>query len=250
MKAMILCAGLGTRLKPWTLSHPKALVPVAGVPMLKRVADRLISVGFDEIVLNVHHFSDQIIDFVKSGKLPTDRVSISDESECLLDTGGGILNAESFLAKDGRPFLVHNVDILSNADLTSLYEYHIASGNDVTLLVSDRDSSRKLVFDNSYALKGWINFTTMAKRPDNLSIVDTDIVEAFSGIYVMSPQVLGKMRRHGFFGKFPIMDFFLSGFSDVKIGGMKCNGLRIIDIGKPQTLAEANNLDGNFKMPK
>lgn len=242
MKAMILCAGLGTRLKPWTLSHPKALVPVAGVPMLKRVADRLVGMGFDEIVLNVHHFSDQIVSFVKSGEMPTDNIHISDESEFLLDTGGGILNAESFLAKDERPFLVHNVDILSNADLVSLYEHHSVSGNDVTLLVSDRDSSRKLVFDSSYALKGWINLSSDKIRPESLRMDDTDIVEAFSGVYVMSPKVLKKMREHGFNGKFPIMDFFLSGFPDVKIGGMSCENLRIMDIGKPETLEQANNL--------
>lgn len=242
MRAMILCAGLGTRLKPWTLFHPKALVPVAGVPMLKRVIDRLVGMGFDEIVLNVHHFSDQIVSFVKRGELPTENVQISDESDFLLDTGGGILNAESFLVKDEQPFLVHNVDILSNADLVSLYEHHLASGNDVTLLVSDRDSSRKLVFDNGYFLKGWINLSSHQTRPESLRIDYTDKVESFSGIYVMSPNVLRKMREHGFNGRFPIMDFLLSGFTDVKIGGMNCENLRIMDIGKPETLEDANNL--------
>ncbi|MDE5813116.1 MAG: NTP transferase domain-containing protein, partial [Muribaculaceae bacterium] len=115
MKAMILCAGLGTRLKPWTESHPKALVPVGGIPMLKRVSDRLIEQGFDEITLNIHHFGDQIVSFVNQDPQLAYKVSISDETESLLDTGGGILRAESFLSNDPRPFLVHNVDILSNA---------------------------------------------------------------------------------------------------------------------------------------
>jgi len=240
MKAMILCAGLGTRLKPWTLEHPKALVPVGGVPMLQRVADRLFDMGFDDLTINVHHFASQIEDYVNAGSLSASKLHISDETECLLDTGGGILNAERFLSSDDEPFLVHNVDILSDADLRSLFDYHKNSDNDVTLLVSDRKSDRKLIFDLNMNLKGWLNKKTGENRPSNLVISEEDRELSFSGIYVMSPIVFGMMRRHGFYGKFSIMDFLLGCFADVKIGGICQNRLSIIDIGKPETLKSAN----------
>lgn len=240
MKAMILCAGLGTRLKPWTLHHPKALVPVGGVPMLKRVAENLYSHGFDEITVNVHHFADQIIEYIDAGNLPMKHVNVSDESECLLDTGGGLLHASHFLAADNSPFLVHNVDILSNADLNSLYECHLKSGRDITLLVSDRVSDRKLLFDKDMNLKGWINTKTKETRPVELNVSEDDYLLAFSGIYVMSPSVFDVMRLNGFAGSFPIMDFFLARIPDVSIGGVSQCGLEIIDIGKPDSLKKAN----------
>ncbi len=237
---MILCAGLGTRLKPWTEKHPKALVPVGGIPMLKRVSDRLIEQGFDEITLNIHHFGDQIVSFVSSDETLASKVSISDETAALLDTGGGILNAEEFLAKDGRPFLVHNVDILSNADLRQLYDDHVACGRDITLLVSDRKSNRKLIFDNEMKLKGWTNMISGEIRPASLCVGENDKSYSFSGIYVMSPSIFKIMIKNGFCGKFPIMDFFLSGISALNIGGVLQEGLEIIDIGKPDTLHRAN----------
>ncbi|MCM1489802.1 MAG: sugar phosphate nucleotidyltransferase [Muribaculum sp.] len=242
MKTIILCAGLGTRLRPWTLSHPKALVPVAGVPMLKRVSDRLASHGFTDQTINVHHFASQIIDFINQGSLSAEKVHVSDESDCLLDTGGGLLHAAPFLASDSAPFLVHNVDILSDADLPALYRHHIDSGLDVTLLVSDRNSDRKLVFDPYMNLKGWLNKKTEEIRPEKLQIDSNDRILSFSGIYVMSPIVLEKMRQHGFHGKFPIMDFLLARFDDVKIGGFRQDSLSILDIGKPSSLALAPSI--------
>lgn len=239
MKAMILCAGLGTRLKPWTLSHPKALVPVGGVPMLSRVAASLRRQGFSDIVLNVHHFASQIEDFVKEGHLNPSKVSISDESDLLLDTGGGILKAAPLLVDGDEPFLIHNVDILSNADLRALREAHIASGRDVTLLVSDRDSSRKLAFDSSLRLRGWKDMTSGHKRPEGFSPWADDSLYAFSGIYMMSPSAIAAMRSQGFSGSFPIMDFFLSSIGTLHIGAEFQSALEIIDIGKPDTLRRA-----------
>lgn len=239
---MILCAGLGTRLKPWTFEHPKALVPVGGVPMIKRVAERLIGMGFDDLTINVHHFADQIIEYIEEGNIEGCNIHISDETECLLDTGGGILFAEQFLAQDSRPFLVHNVDILSDADLKLLYDRHVESVNDVTLLVSDRATDRKLVFDSDMVLKGWINRKSGETRPANLEVEESDKVLAFSGIYVMSPSVFGKMKTAGFNRKFPIMDFFLAGLDDVRIGCVCCPGMTIIDIGKPETLEKAREM--------
>ncbi len=243
MKTIILCAGLGSRLKPWTDSHPKALVPVGGVPMLKKVSQRLASQGFDEVTVNVHHFADQIVEYISNGNIPARKISVSDETDRLLDTGGGILNAEHYLARDDRPFLVHNVDILSNADLRALYDSHIENGCHVTLLVSDRNSDRRLVFDRNMNLKGWKNLKTLETRPENLKQNDDDLALAFSGIYVMSPQVFSIMKAHGFEGKFPIMDFLLSGIPELNIRGVLQNGLEIIDIGKPDTLHRANLAD-------
>lgn len=240
MKAFILCAGLGTRLRPWTLTHPKALVPVGGVPMLKRVIDSLTSQGFDSLTLNVHHFASQIIDFLAQ-EYPACDFSVSDESDKLLETGGALLHAAPYLAKDSAPFLVHNVDILSNADLKALYDSHMASGADVTLLVSDRDSSRKLVFGGSdMRLKGWVNTKTQETRPEGFVVSPDDVVLAFSGIYVVSPRTLDLMREAGFRDAFPVMDFLLKPGTGAVISGFVQDGLDIIDIGKPETLRKAN----------
>ena len=157
---MIFAAGLGTRLKPLTDHMPKALVPVAGKPMLEHVILKLIAAGFNEIVINVHHFANQIIEFLKEKENFGITIHISDETDCLLDTGGGIKKAASFFT-DGEPFLVHNVDILSNTDLKSLYDYHINSNNDATLLVSSRKTVRYLLFNAQQDLCGWINKDTM-----------------------------------------------------------------------------------------
>lgn len=237
---MILCAGLGTRLKPWTDNHPKALVPVGGIPMLRRVIDRLSEQGFDDVTLNVHHFAFEIIDFIKKEYLPVKNINISDETDELLETGGGILHAEKILSQDQSPFLVHNVDILSNANLKKIYEIHEQSGNMITLLVSDRKSDRKLVFDNNLKLKGWINHKTGQTRPETLEVDNDDKILAFSGIYIMSPNVFPIMRKYGFKGAFPIMDLFLSGIPELQIHGVCQDNLEILDIGKPDTLHRAN----------
>ncbi len=240
MKTMILCAGLGTRLKPWTEKHPKALVPVGGIPMLKRVSGSLLEQGFDEITINVHHFADQIVKYVGNDRVLAEKVNISDESQALLDTGGGILNAEKYLGADCRPFLVHNVDILSNADLRACMQDHMDSRRHVSLLVSDRKSDRKLVFDEAMGLKGWINTKTGQTRPDGLEISVVDRTLSFSGIYIMNPEVFQIMKENGFDGSFPIMNFFLAGIPELRIGGIAQEGLEIIDIGKPDTLHRAN----------
>ena len=236
---MILAAGLGTRLKPWTLEHPKALVPVEGVPMLERVIKKLKKEGFDDITVNVHHFSDQIIDFLKRNDFGV-RVHISDESEELLDTGGGILLASKFF--EDQPVLVHNVDILSNTDLRALMEVHNSEGNDITLLTSNRDSSRKLIFDKEGKLCGWHNLNSNEFKPTNYIPEGEDVEEAFSGIYVIGPRsvdALARYSRDRNCRAFPIMDFFLSFPPDLKIGRVKVDNPVILDIGKPDALAKA-----------
>ena len=239
MKAFVLAAGLGTRLKPWTLEHPKALVPVGGTPMLERVIVSLREQGFDRILVNVHHFADQIIDFI-SGRDFGIEVAVSDESELLLDTGGALLHAAGWLCADEQPFLIHNVDILSNADLAGLMKAHAESDADATLLVSDRDSSRRLYFDRGMNLVGWRNFKSEELRPAGFRVEPGLRMYAFSGIHAVSPRMLARMRAEGYKGKFPIMDYYLAkAGASSPIRGMAADGLRLIDIGKPASLAQA-----------
>ena len=239
MKAMILAAGLGTRLKPWTLYHPKALVPVGGVPMLERVIYTLKKQGFKKIVINVHHFGDQIIDFLKQKHFGVE-IFVSDERGELLDTGGGILHAVRYLNEDNEPFLIHNVDILSNANLRELVEFHISNKNDATLLVSDRDSSRRLLVGEDMKLRGWHNLSTDEYKPMNVVASATDREYAFSGIHVMSVEMLQVMSDSGFHGAFSIMDFYLKNASRCNFYCKLNENLDLIDIGKPETLELAN----------
>lgn len=253
MKAMILAAGLGTRLKPWTLEHPKALVPVGGKPMLQRVFEKLSAQGFDDIVINVHHFSNQIIEFVDDYKREclNLKLAISDESERLLDTGGGLLHAGRLL-DDAENFLVHNVDILSNADLGKLMQMHIDSYADITLLTSGRDSSRKLIFNNSGELCGWHNLVTDEYRPEGFlkkgGYLPKGVQQyAFSGIYVVKKSVIERLKTYSAsIGKeeFPILDFFMQcvRLADMKIKNYYDPALSLIDIGKPDTLRYAVQL--------
>ena len=238
MKAMIFAAGLGTRLKPLTDHMPKALVPVAGKPMLEHVILKLKNAGFNEIVINVHHFANQIIDFLKEKDNFGITVHISDETDCLLDTGGGIQKAASFFT-DGEPFLVHNVDILSNTDLKGFYEYHLSSGNDATLLVSPRKTTRYLLFDNKNQLCGWVNKETMQTKPEGFVYRPEEQKEyAFSGIHIISPTLFNYMGDE-WRGKFSIMDFYLQNCTKVQLGGYINEDLQLIDIGKPDTLKQA-----------
>ena len=233
---MIFAAGLGTRLKPLTDHMPKALVPVAGKPMLEHVIRKLIAAGCDEIVINVHHFADQIIDFVKANNQFGITIHISDETEMLLDTGGGIKKASSYFHE---PFLIHNVDILSNVDLKSLYKYHLTRGNDATLLVSPRKTVRYLLFDKENRLCGWVNKDTLQTKPEGF-VYQPEVQQeyAFSGIHIVSPSLFNYMDEK-WEGKFPIMDFYLQTCQEAQLGGYAKEDLQLIDIGKPETLAVA-----------
>ena len=153
--AMILAAGLGTRLKALTQDKPKALVPLNGKPLLQHCIENLIANGFHHIVINVHHFGEQIIDFVKLHQFDAD-IEISDERDLLMDTGGGIVKATP-LFKDSKAVLVHNVDIISNVNLGEMSQQFLASGDDAWLLTQDRETNRKLLFDDENMLVGWTN---------------------------------------------------------------------------------------------
>lgn len=244
MKAFILAAGLGTRLKPWTLSHPKALVPVGDVPMLERVILRLREQGFDTLTINIHHFADQIKDFLRVRDYGIN-INLSDESDQLLDTGGGLVAASSFLSEDDEPFLVHNVDILSDAPLAQIMKIHKASGRDISLVTGPRMSTRKLIFDADGTLNGWHNEITGEYKPEGFNMSDIFHKVAFSGIYVVNPEVLADMAEYSeSIGskKFPVMDYFLSNAKRVSIGEIFLDRINLIDIGKPDSLARAQHL--------
>ena len=236
MKALIFAAGLGTRLKPLTDHMPKALVPVAGKPMLEHVIEKLKASGFDEIVINIHHFGQQIIDFLKEKDNFGIRIWISDETEELLDTGGGIKKASAHF---DEPFLVHNADILSNVDLKAMYDYHLTSGNDATLLVSPRKTTRYLIFDEKNRLQGWVNKDTLQTKPEGF-VYRPEVQKeyAFGGIHIISPTLFHYMGDQ-WTGKFSIMDFYLQTCHEAQSGGYIKEDLRLIDIGKPDTLAKA-----------
>ena len=262
MKAMIMAAGLGTRLRPWTLEHPKALVPVGGVPMLERVICKLRDQGFDYIVVNAHHFAGQIVDFLAANDFGVE-VVVSDESGLLLDTGGGIVNAIPLLERDDEPLLVHNVDILSDAPLAQLMAAQTESSRDILLLTSGRKSSRKLIFTPSNHLAGWHRLDSDQFRPDGFRPAPDMSEEAFSGIYVVSMDAARTMRRFAeATGRsvFPVMDFFMACTpgSEMRrqlpadsllpcegeegIGRLYREELRLMDIGRPETLCEAEAL--------
>lgn len=243
MIAMIMAAGLGTRLKPWTERHPKALVPVCGVPVLDRLISKLKAEGFDHIVVNVHHFAGQVREHLSAHDYGV-RIDISDETDELLDTGGALVKVAPIFLADGGPVLVHNVDILSNQDLRGLVQKHEQAGNDITLLTSGRESSRKLIFDSDGRLKGWHNNVTDEYRPADFK-PDRDMTEeAFSGIYVLGADAVKSLADYSHRScraKFPIMDYLLSRPEGVTIRKVHNYRLRMLDIGKPDALAKAGD---------
>lgn len=240
MKAMIFAAGLGTRLRPLTDNCPKALVTIAGKPMLEHVILRLKAAGFDHIVINIHHFGQQIIDFLCLHENFGLRIDISDEREELLDTGGGIRKAACFL-DDDEPFLVHNVDIVSDLDLRLFYEAHSRSGALASLLAGQRETSRYLLFDETQRLCGWESRKTgEVKSPYPDFQAGHYTAYAFGGIHVLSPRVFQWMNKWE--GKFSIIDFYLSIAAQTEIRAYCPSRLQWMDIGKPEALAAAEKL--------
>lgn len=187
---MILAAGLGTRLRPLTADKPKALVAINGKPLLEWIIRKLAYYGFKDIIINVHHFASQIIEFVAKNNSFNVNIQISDERGKLLDTGGGLKNAAWFL-DDGKPFLLHNVDIISDIDLSGLYKAHINNDGVATLAVSKRPTNRVLVFNKNGVFCGWRNKQT---GEEQLVIDCTDeLLYGFSGIHVLEPDIFRYM---------------------------------------------------------
>ncbi len=274
---MIFAAGLGTRLKPLTDRLPKALVSVGGKPLLHHLLNKLKDNGFDDIVINVHHFADMIEQWCtvytnlmpEGGDATMPSIRFSDERTQLLETGGGIRHAAPSLqdAPEGR-FLIHNVDILSNVDLQSFWQ--AGQGNDATLLVSERETQRYLIFDRNMRLVGWTNLKTgevkspfpavhEAFNPDFVSAVNTPIMQispipyipseheyrllAFAGIHQMNTSILPLMDEYP--DRFSIIDFYLQQCHKCVIRGYVQPNLRLLDVGKLDTLDKASDFLAN-----
>ncbi len=232
MKALIFAAGLGTRLRPLTNDRPKALVEVNGKSLLEINIRKLADLGFDEIVVNVHHFADMMIDFLH--QLDVDaKIHISDERNEVLETGGGLKKAASFLQGE-EPFLVHNVDILTDLDILGMLEAHKESNVLATLAIQKRTSSRYLLFDDENVLHGWTNVRdgiVRQKRPTEEDL----FFWGFSGVQVVSPGIFDLFTRKG---KFSIIDTYLDCAKNHIIKGFPHEALWM-DVGKPENLERA-----------
>ena len=239
---MILAAGLGTRLKPLTDTMPKALVPVGGKPLLDLNIRKLQAQGYDRFVVNIHHFAQQIVDYVgQQDYAPL--VHFSDETEALLETGGGLKKAAPLFVDD-EPVLIHNVDILDNVDYDWFSRQHQAD-EDAVLLVSRRKTKRYLLFDNAMRLMGWKNVETGEIKSPYEYIRRTGLSQhgeplnmfAFSGIHSFSPRLFPLMDR--FPERFSIIDFYLSVCHRSHIVGLVKDDLKVLDVGKLDSLHEA-----------
>ena len=232
---MIFAAGLGTRLKPFTDHHPKALAKVNGKTLLELAIRYLQRFGIEDVVVNVHHFAEQIESALEESGGFGSWVTISDERDEVLETGGGLLKAADYF-KDEKHFVVMNVDVLTNLDLGKMIEAHTYSEAMATLAVMDRSSSRKLLFDEEMKLCGWKNEQTGAERIARES--DTSRPFAFSGVQVLSNSILSMP----FEGKFSMIDVYLHFAKTEIIRGFNHTGNIFIDVGKPETLDQAGYL--------
>lgn len=234
MRAMIFAAGLGTRLKPLTNEKPKALVPVNGEPLLLKAVRYLESYGIADMVINTHHFSDQIIDFCDIN-LKNSNIIISDESKKLLDTGGGVKKVTPWLRQSKEPVVVINADVVTNLDLTEMLNEHQESGNMATLAVRDRESSRKLIFNENKELVGWKNLNSgELKEVKQLSAVDKEF--AFSGVHIISPDIFKLFPSAD---AFSIIDFYLSIAATNKVGAYIHDNDYWFDVGAIDKLKNA-----------
>ncbi len=248
-QAMILAAGLGTRLKPLTDTMPKALVPVGGTPLLDLNIRKLQAQGYDHFVVNIHHFAQQIVDYVAQQDYAP-LVRFSDETDGLLETGGGLKKAAP-LFSDETPVLIHNVDILDNVNYDWFARQHQAD-EDAVLLVSPRKTKRYLLFDNAMRLTGWKNIETGEIKSPYEYIRRTGLSQhgeplnmfAFSGIHSFSPRLFPLMDR--FPDCFGIIDFYLSVCHRSHIVGLLKDDLRILDVGKLDTLHDAEQFQASL----
>lgn len=244
MKAMILAAGLGTRLRPLTNDRPKALVEIRGRTLLELTITRLRGFGIDEVIVNVHHFADMMVDYLKANDFGV-RVEISREDDVLLDTGGGLKKAAWFFtsgaALDER-FIVHNVDVLSTIDLRRMINDHAASGALVTLAVQKRETSRYLLFDEDLQLCG-----RRAGRDGEPEVVRTSRqmeALAFAGIHVISPRIFPLLKEEGAFSIIPAY-LRLAGEGE-RIRAFRADEYYWRDLGRPENVAKAAEEMGKF----
>ena len=246
---MILSAGLGTRFKPWTDHHPKALAPVNGRSLLQRNIEYLQQYGIRDIVVNVHHFAGQIVEALTTHQGWGSRFTISDETDEVLETGGGLKKARPFL--DGAPFVLMNVDILTDMDLSALIRDHFRHRPLATLAVTGRTTSRYFLFNDEQELCGWRNVQTGQERIARPSAIRPSaapplpsagepsaplLQKAFSGIHVIDPGLFPLMHREG---KFSMVDVYLDLAATHAIRGFDHSQSRLIDVGKPESAEKA-----------
>lgn len=226
MKAMILAAGLGTRLRPLTNDRPKALVEVAGRTLLEITLRRLSSFGIRDVIINVYHFAELIIQYLNRNDSFGMRVEISRE-EILLDTGGGLKRAAWFFSEDSEPFLLHNVDVISTIDFKCMMQFHIENQALATLAVQGRKTSRPLVFDRKGMFRGRLD-GPVPKGMEGF---------AFSGVHVISPQLLRMMCEEGVFS---IIDTYIRLASQgQKVLAFRADEYYWRDLGKPENVLQA-----------
>ncbi len=232
---MIFAAGLGTRFKPWTDSHPKALATVNGKSLLQRTIEYLQQYDIDELVVNVHHFPDQIIDALQKAKGYGSNIQVSDERNALLETGGGLLQARSFL--EGERFLTINVDILTDLNLKDFLIEHQQDNSLITLATTSRETSRKLLFNKYDRLCGWRNKSTGEEK---IKLEAKDYFEkAYSGLAIFEPKVFELTRLTG---KFSLIDLYLELAHENKISSYDHSESKLLDVGKPGSVEEAEKI--------
>jgi N-acetyl-alpha-D-muramate 1-phosphate uridylyltransferase len=235
MKAMILAAGLGTRFKPWTETHPKALARVNGKSLLERNILYLQSAGIKDVLVNVHHFPDQIRHAIIVQDGWGSNISISDESQQVLETGGGLKKAADFF--DEEPFLLMNVDILTDLDLKTMIAFHLEKKPMATLAVTDRKSSRCFLFDQQSRLCGWKNIKTGEEK---IARTTRPLYQkAFSGIHIISPEIFPLITQEG---KFSIVDVYLEMAPHHSILGYDHSGSKLVDVGRTESVTIAETL--------
>ena len=234
-KAMIFAAGLGTRFKPWTDKHPKALAIINGKSLLQRNIEYLQQFGITEVIVNVHHFADQILEAVEINHGWGSKITISDETEQVLETGGGLIKAAWYF--DKRPFYVINADILTNLNLNEMMDAHHRLKPLATLAITNRPSSRHFIFDKENNLCGWGNEKTGQKI---ISRTENPMKEmAFSGIHIIEPAIFPFIQQKG---KFSIVDTYLEISKTKIIKGFDHSESKLVDVGKPESVAIAEAL--------
>jgi N-acetyl-alpha-D-muramate 1-phosphate uridylyltransferase len=233
-KALIFAAGLGTRLKPFTDFHPKALAIVNGKPLLQRNLEYLQSYGINDFVINVHHFANQITNFLEANDNFGARISISHEIDQPLETGGGLLFAREFLQEATAPFITMNADILTDLNIGEMYTNHLAKNPLVSLAVTNRKSSRKLLFNQELQLCGWENTKTGEQRISRYQ--NTLSPKAFSGVHIIEPSLFYLITQKGVFS---IIDTYLELAKNHTILGYEHSNDLVVDVGKPESIFEA-----------
>ena len=235
MKAMIFSAGLGTRFKPWTNKHPKALALINGKPLLQRNIEYLQKYNIYDVIVNVHHFADEVIAAIEESKGWGSNIIISEEKDEVLETGGGLLKVKDLLSDD--TFLTINVDILTEINLKYFLAHHQQQNAVITVAVSERETSRYLLFNKYNRLVGWRNTAT---GDEKIVIEAKDIFpKAFSGLAIWEPEVFDMITLTG---KFSVIDVLLALAPQNKIAAFDHTGEKIIDVGKPESVARAEQM--------